>query len=390
MDFEDQLETEIQTAQQDGIDASEILELFEDATPKQRVMIVDRTLEAGVLDDEYAFEFLTTIRGDFDPGTPEGRAFYTDLLDRLREHDPQLYQQSSHYYHRDLINFAIIEGRWDDLSELLTPYTYGDHLDIFTMVIAQLNYHGQVRTLIEAMKIAWPKIKDSSQYFEWAREEFVGTLMELMLVDYLVSTADPRPDDPALLDATAFLLPWKEDWLDWFITTVVQPEPSEWSIADFSAEAGSETWTHQFNTLLVEFIALQWRVGVPLSRGLMAWHKWSEIFQAQSEAFKKSQKRKKTGTSRLSSLLIPQSNRMDEILSESFSLIGGEPYEVAAALELIPKYLVFLEGLGLIQSAEKQQALKKIKPMVDQIPQIIEYFDGEPVAIETLLKAWEK
>jgi hypothetical protein len=122
----------------------------------------------------------------------------------------------------------------------------------------------------------------------------------------------------------------------------------------------------------------------------MAWHKWSEIFHAQSEAFNKSRKRKKTGTPRLSSLLIPQPNRMDEILSESFSLIGGEPYEVAAALELIPKYLVFLEGLGLIQSADKQQALKKIKPMVDQMPQIMRYFDGDPVAIETLLKAWEK
>ena len=62
--------------------------------------------------------------------------------------------------------------------------------------------------------------------------------------------------------------------------------------------------------------------------------------------------------------------------------------EVAAALELIPAYLNILEGLGLIQSIERQQALKKIRPLVDQIPQIMDYYEGDPIAIETLLDAW--
>jgi hypothetical protein len=67
---------------------------------------------------------------------------------------------------------------------------------------------------------------------------------------------------------------------------------------------------------------------------------------------------------------------------------GGEPYEVTATLELVPSYLELLQGLGLIQSSERQQARRKIKPIVDQMPQILEYYGGELVAIENLLDAW--
>ncbi len=130
MDFEDQLKAEIQTAQEDDIDVSGIWELFESATPQQRVIVFQHTLEAGVLNDEYAFELLNTIRSDCDPGSSDDRALYTDLLNRFREREPNLFQQSNVHYHRDLINFAIIEERWEDLPNLLAPYISGDHLDV--------------------------------------------------------------------------------------------------------------------------------------------------------------------------------------------------------------------------------------------------------------------
>ena len=394
MDFEKELTVEIQHAQQDGIDASRIWQFFENATPEQRVIIFDNTLEAGVLDDDYCFEFLTAIRGDFDPTTSEGRALYTGLLDKLRKQHPNLYQDSRQYYHRDLINFAIIEKRYDKLPTLLTPFASGDHLDQFTAIIAQLKYHGQVKTLIGAMKTAWPGIKNSTQYVEWASEEFSGKLMELMLVDYLESTTDPRPDAPEFLEATAFLLPWKEGWLDWFILTVTQLEPTEWELPDFSDDIGSEPWRHKFATMQVEFIAAQWLTGVPLTRGLLAWRKWGEIFHAQLKTAKKSRKEQKGGRKTadlsLSRYLIPQAKQMDKTLGESFSLMGGEPYEVAAALELIPAYLDFLEGFGLIQPTEKLHAIQKIKPVVEQVPQILAYYESDPVAIENMLAAWER
>ena len=51
--------------------------------------------------------------------------------------------------------------------------------------------------------------------------------------------------------------------------------------------------------------------------------------------------------------------------------------------------LDFLEGFGLIQPDEKQQAIQQIKPLVQQIPQILAYYESDPVAIENLLAAWD-
>jgi hypothetical protein len=391
MKFEEELAAEIQTARQSGIDESEIWELFEDTTPERRMIIFEHVLEAGVLDDDNAFEMLTTIRGDCDLYTAEGRSIYTKVLGQLRAQEPELFQVSSQYYHRDLILSAIIEGRWKDVPDLLAPYTTGIHLDIFTMVIAQLKYHGQVRTVIDAMTGALPNLKATDGYFEWAIEEFAGDLMELVLVDYLEKTPDPRPDDPELLDATASLLPWKAGWLEWFIPAVTGTEPTEWSRADFSEGIGSESWRERVNTLQLEFIGAQWRAGVPLARGLLAWHKWCEIFNAQFKTVKKPVQRRRGGKQvrlPLQRYLIPQEKRLDEVLAGSFSIMGGEPYTAAAALELIPAYLDFLERFELIQPADKQDAIQEIGPLVDQMPKIMEYYDGDPLALETLRAAW--
>jgi hypothetical protein len=393
MSFETILASEVQTAQKDGIDASEIFELFESATPKQRVVIFERTLETGVLDDEYAFEFLTAIREDCGPDKREGMTAYVGFLNQLREKAPELFKESSHYYHRDLISFAIIKSCWDDLPALLTDYSSGTHLDQFTMVIAQLKYHGQVRILGDAMKTAYPKIVASTEYVPWASQEFASKLIEVMLVDYLQTAANPHPDDAQFLKATASISSWKNGWLEWFIPTITQPEPTKWKQEDFTGDLDSEVWQQKFATMQIEFIATQWRSGIPLARGLLGWRKWGEIFQAQfknAKILSRHQKRgQKVDNSSLQRYLVPQAGQMDETLAESFSLTGGEPYEVAAALEIIPAYLDFLVGFGLIQLDEKQQAFQQIKPLVRQIPQALKYYECDPIAIENMLAAWE-
>lgn len=392
MDFEEKLKAEIKVAQNENIDASGIWELFENSMPQQRVVVFQRALEADVLDDDFAFELLETIRGDHDFGLLEDRALYTNLLNQLRERAPELYELSSMYYHRDLINFAIIERRWDDIPALLIPYASGKDLDLFFQVIAQLKYHGQIKPLINAMKTAWPKIRDSSEYFAGGKEEFARELMLLLLFKYLEESPDPDPDDPRLKEFTEHLLQWDEDWLNWFIWTVAQLETGQWVPADFTEIVKHEDRMKKIENLLGAFIAEQWRAGLPLSRGWLAWSEWSEIFKEQTKAFRKAKGKKKAKKKKqaldVAGLLIPQSSRMDKILGKSFSFIHGEPYEVIAALELIPAYLQFLEELALIQSADREHALKQIRPLVENTPQITRYYGGDQVAIQNLLGAW--
>ena len=142
MNFEEELNKEIEF-EKDNPGQSGVWDLFENSKLDKKLIILAKMQEADVLDAEYAFEFLTTIKSDFDTKTKEGRAGYAALLNKLRDEKPDVFEHDSHYYNQDLITFAILEERWDEIPELLNPFTSGEHLDEFYTVISQLKYHGR-------------------------------------------------------------------------------------------------------------------------------------------------------------------------------------------------------------------------------------------------------
>ncbi len=389
MDFEEKIDQEIKIEkEQPG--QSGVWDLFENSQVDERLIILNKMQAADVLDAEYAFEFLTTIKSDFDLTTKEGRANYADLLNKLRDEKPDVFWHDSHYYNQDLITFAILEERWDDIPQLLNPFTSGKHLDVFYTVISQLKYHGRTKIVLEAMVSAYPGIQASSEYIYGADEEFAGELSEVMLIDYLESSDHPRPDDPAFLDKAGSLVEWKKGWLDWFVPRITQAKSTEWTSDDFLEDINSEEWREKFKNLLLEFIAGEWKKGLPLSRCILAWHQLFEIFHTQFGSLGKNKKRDKISKEVfLARCIIPNAKKMDETISGHFSMMGGKPYEVSAGLELLPNFLVFIETLGIIQHAQKQNALGEIrKRIVSNIPNVLSYYGADPILLENLAVAW--
>jgi len=358
----------------------------------KKLIILSKMQEADVLDAEYAFEFLTTIKSDFDAKTKDGRSGYAALLNKLRDEKPDVFEHDSHYYNQDLITFAILEERWDDIPELLNPFTSGEHLDAFYTVISQLKYHGCTKIVLDAMEAAYPGIQASTKYVYGADEDFAGELSEIMLLDYLETADNPRPDDPAFLDKAGSLVNWKEGWLDWFVPTITQAKSTEWTIKDFLEDINSKEWRKKFDTILLEFIGVEWKKGVPLSRCILAWHKIFEIFYAQFDTLKKTKIRnKKAKKDLLPRYLLPNAKKMDKTLTGSFSIMGGKPYEVASALELLPNFLAFMEELGIIEGSQKQNALGEIrKRIISNMPKVLSYYGGDPILLENLEVAWLK
>ncbi|OQX65151.1 MAG: hypothetical protein B5M51_01540 [Anaerolinea sp. 4484_236] len=391
MNFEEKLDKEIES-EKENPGQSGVLDLFDNSKLDKKLFIFSKMQEADVLDAEYAFEFLTTIKSDFDAKTKDGRSGYAALLNKLRDEKPDVFEHDSHYYNQDLITFAILEERWDDIPELLNPFTSGEHLDAFYMVISQLKYHGCTKIVLDAMEAAYPGIQASGEYVYGADEEFAGELSGIMLIDYLETTDNPRPDDPVFLDKAGSLVDWKEGWLEWFVPTITQAKSTEWTLKDFLEDINHEAWRKKFHTMLLEFIAFEWKKGAPLSRCVLAWHKISEIFHTQFETLGKDTKRdKKSKKAFLSRCVIPNAKKMDETLGESFSIMGGKPYEVSAGLELLPNFLAFMESFGIIQHSQKQNALGEIrKRIIANIPNVLSYYGGDPILIENLEVAWLK
>lgn len=90
MNFDEKLDHEIKNEkEQPG--QSGVWDLFENSQVDERLIILNKMQAADVLDAEYAFEFLTAIKSDFDLTTKEGRANYADLLNKLRDEKPDVF-----------------------------------------------------------------------------------------------------------------------------------------------------------------------------------------------------------------------------------------------------------------------------------------------------------
>ena len=150
-------------------------ERFQAADLETRIAIWQEALATGELDEESAFEMLTTIRDEMDTAhSSQDRARYAELVDQLRCQAPDLYRHDMAYYHENLIRDVVTEGRWEALPDLLAPFAkvpkHG--IDIFFSLIDLFRYHGQIAPMIQVMQQAWPRVADSDEIMPWGIEEF--------------------------------------------------------------------------------------------------------------------------------------------------------------------------------------------------------------------------
>lgn len=369
----------------------ELWDSFEKATPdKKRAIFLD-ALKAGELDEECAFDILSTIREELDRRDPAARARYAELVERLRQQAPELYGQRATYYYESLINDAIADGRWERLPELLAPFAKGDDLDMFFLVIDRLTYHGQLRPLIQAMSTAWSTVSKSGQFLEWGIEEFASELMLLYFFDYLETTPSPRADDPALLEATAPYGQWREGWLERAIARLTAPGPSAWQPADFGPAVDADQWQEHLYDLLLEFVADRHRAGIPYSRAHMALEQLATVLKKQFNvpgARDRSGRKSKSRPSGSMSPLVPNDRVLDKSLAELVPFIGGRPCRAVATLELLPAYLHFVARLGLIHPIEMDAALAASSRLVREIQPALRYYETDPRAVDALQAAW--
>ncbi|HEY68139.1 MAG TPA: plasmid pRiA4b ORF-3 family protein [Thermoflexia bacterium] len=380
-------------------DLDALWDQFEVANLEEKVTLFLKSLEAGKLDDEYAFEMLNAIRPALDPRDPQGRVLYADLVERLRCQAPDLYRQSIQYYHENLITDAVADGRWEAIPDLLAPFVEEPEraIDTFVRVIDQLMYHGQVQTLINVMDRAWPKVSKATNILDWAIDEFGGKIMLLHLFDYLDTAETPRPDDPTLLKATASYGKWAEGWLERVVPRLTGSEPSPWKVADFGPAVDADRWHDNLNDLLAEFVADRRRAGVPYSRGYMAWAQLAEALgrqfvspaAPQGKRGRKGKKHsRKASLAALHSPLVPRYQTMDKALVELFPFLGAQPYKAAAVVELLPAYLHFLARLGLIHPTEMDAALRELRPLSTHMPRVLEGYGADPRAVDAVVAAW--
>ena len=368
---------------------------FEATDLEGKIVIFLAALEAGEVDSELAFEIFDDLEESLPPDAA-GHARYADLVRCLREQAPEVYLKEKKYLHQDMVSHAIADGRWEDVPGLLAAFADEDDLDTYSQVIDQMAYHGREKAILPIMIQAMPVVKASGNLFEWAVDEFGGKIMHLTLWDYLDTSPNPRSDDPALLDATTPYGKWKDGWLERYMPRWTAVKPSAWQAGDFAPTLDADQWEENLNNLFAEFVADRKRAGIPYGRADLAWEPISQaLMQQANRAGSGSKSRKGIGKKHKAaprklphSSLIPTFATLDKSLTDLVPFLGGQPYKLAATIELLPAYLHFLAQLGLVHPSEMDQAFQDIHTLSNHIETTLRYYNVDERCIANMLSAW--
>jgi hypothetical protein len=96
---------------------------------------------------------------------------------------------------------ALAVNRLDAVASLTRELAAraGSEIDIFSSVFDALAYHGHLDALMEAMRIAVPGVRASTEILPWGVGTFMNLGADCEIFDYLEHTSSPDPTDPLLL-----------------------------------------------------------------------------------------------------------------------------------------------------------------------------------------------
>jgi hypothetical protein len=394
---------------------------FEAGDYEERIAIFNRTLdEPDLMDGEMAFEMLS---GLFDQSAERNdRDRYDSLVESLRERLPEVYKKEAHYLLENRILNALVMKRPEPVHSLALELAAlaGDELDIWNLVEGRLAYHGYLNTLVEAMRLAWPKVSDSAKILPWGIDRFSERAIQYEMLNYIAQTPAPKGDDPALLERLRFFAgdnldvdrasaivgylsgqterQWRMD--DFKLAPPKRRSRDDWDEEEEEEEEGKPDPARvNLYDLTHQFVNYAHRVeGVAYTKANLASHeifsfivrrnvgeleyRESMLDSALRSAGQKREPIKKY--KRYEYLLCPDRERLDQFLAEKLQLLNHQPHKVAATAELVPAWMRFLQTQGLVDAGLRKETLDSLKPLAGNLPGIFDAMHGDPTLREAI------
>jgi hypothetical protein len=182
----------------DESDEDDVWEGFAASDYATQVTTFKQLLASRELDEDLAFEMLSELQ---DQARERGElGDFRALLERYAAEMPDLYAREAPQYVGWLVDEALASGDVDRLPEALAPFATDPltAIDDLFRIAHQLLYAGHSAPLLDPLRRAWPIVETANSILPTARQEYLGLLTELALLDYVATTPAPRSDDPAI------------------------------------------------------------------------------------------------------------------------------------------------------------------------------------------------
>jgi hypothetical protein len=400
---------------------------FEAGDYEERIAIFNRTLgEPGLMDGEMAFEMLNELFGEAAKRNERDR--FDSLIESLRERAPEVYEEEKGFLLENLIRNALAMNQPEspepvDSIALELALTAGKDIDRWNRVEACLAYHGFLDTLVNAMRLAWPKVRMSGDIVPWGKDEFSHRASHYEMLSHVARAEAPRGDAPELLERLRFyfgkdLIPERVVEMVAFMSGQTE---RHWTMEDFNLKPprrrsrrdwddeeegdqdnGPDIGRRNLTDLTLQFVNYAHRVEgasytkADLARGeiysfISERHSGElEYTESMLDSALRSAGKKRGPIKKYKPyehLLCPDYERMDHYLGRMLNMLGYRPHNAAALWELIPAWMRFLQTEGLIDAELRKRTLNDLKPLADVLLKIFSNIHSDPALCEPA-KRW--
>lgn len=386
-------------------------EEFEASDYEDRLVLFINTLdEPELMDNDMAFEMLNVIH--YETVEHNERHRFDALVNELRQRLPDVYQEGSSYFLDWCIANALMAGRYDDAASMARELAEraDEDIDVFDWAVDRLSYHGQLSTLVEMLRIAWPRVRQSTNIVPWGTDELGDQATSFEIFDYIEHCPEPRANDEALQNRLKQYTDIDPDRLTSYLNGITGQTVRHWSMEDFLFDSTSLKKSQRRRLsiddilqLSVEFLGfLRREEAVPYTKGELA---RSQIVDYILKRFngdlepKKSpletgmhprrRKPKKKPRRRVDHLFCPDRVTLDHFLGKLLGFLNPQRYKVAATFELMPAWLSFLESRGLVDEDRRASTISEIYPLKKTLIQVFEEYSEDSTLEQNIQAAWQ-
>jgi hypothetical protein len=391
-------------------------EEFEAQDATGRIAVFFKTVDdPELMNEEMAFEMLAHLHQD--AVTAGERPRFAELVAALRERRPEVFDEGAHFHLSWCLEDALADGRTDAVRPLALELAAraGRAMDIVHRSLEALAYHGHLDVLVEAMRVAWPGVKASSDVLPWAISNLAEEGAVYEILHYLEHAASADPNDAALLERLRFFIAEPDlEFVRRFIGDVTGQTARAWTVDDFALksprkkrrddwdDAGEEKGppaegARNLGRLIDEFVGyLRRQEGVPFPKGQLARGELFPYFVRRHEGELDPQpsmlERARNPNLKLPKPptpihpLCPERVTLDVYLAGLVGFLNSLHHRSAALFEVVPAWLRFLESRGLIDAETRAKAVAQLLPLHESVLRLWESFHDDP----TLFRAAQK
>jgi hypothetical protein len=380
------------TAAPDDSAASDPLDLFWDEfrelRSEEKPAAVRRAIdELEEFDGETALELVADI---VEPLRRAGRIDQLEeILDRIAERHPEAYQSESRWFELWRAENAVYSFPERDLLGPLMTVAQGADRGIgeFHSLVEGLCYHGKAKEILQALHVAWPRIADSTDIFDWAKAE----VWELGYLVCIGAVLDDNPrlvgNEAELVERVAFLGEVDEDQLRQVVEHMSGRSQRVWSRDEFAFSSPSKQQGRDVFFLSLEFSgALHSRWGWSRSRATLARNQIAQYLGNRASSEDASDEAPSDETP--ASFIEPDADSAHNFVDGPLQALFDRPHPVGCFCLALPLWAEFLADRDLLDREAVASFRQELREMWDVLPELFDRQAHDRVLVRDVSEAW--